>query len=218
MIRQLKPWSVLPGIIAGAAIALLSAPPPAAAEVLRLEPASTTIQFTLGSTMHEVEGVFKLTGGEITFDRTTGEASGRIIVSALTGDTANEKRDKKMHEKVLESAAFPEIVFTAHRIDGDLQPQGESEVTLSGTMELRGTVHEFAIPASVRMEGDRLSGTAQFIIPFIEWGLEDPSVFIFRVKKEVQVTLDLAGTVFPAAAVAATGATPDHPAPAATSR
>jgi polyisoprenoid-binding protein YceI len=218
MIRQSKPRSVLPGIIAGAAIALLSAPPPAAAEVLRLEPASTTIQFTLGSTMHEVEGVFKLTGGEITFDRTTGEASGRIIVSALTGDTANEKRDKKMHEKVLESAAFPEIVFTAHRIDGDLQPQGESEVTLSGTMELRGTVHEFTIPASVRMEDDRLSGSAQFIIPFIEWGLEDPSVFIFRVKKEVQVTLDLAGTVFPAAAVAATGATPDHPAPAATSR
>ena len=193
MIRQSKPRSVMPGIIAAAAIALLSAPLPAVAEVLRLEPASTTIQFTLGSTMHEVEGVFKLTGGEITFDRTTGEASGRIIVSALTADTANAKRDRKMHEKVLESASFPEIVFTARRIDGNLQPQGDSKVTLSGTMELHGTAHEFAIPATVRMENDRLSGSAQFTIPFVDWGLEDPSVFVFRVKKEVQVTLDLAG-------------------------
>jgi len=192
---------------------------PASAETLRLEPSATRIQFTLGSTMHEVEGMFQLTGGEISFDRTTGEASGRIVVSALTGNTANEKRDKKMHEEVLESAAFPEIVFVARRLDGTLAPEGESKITLQGTMELLGTPHEFAIPAVVRMENDKLSGSAEFSIPFVAWGLEDPSVFIFRVKKEVQVTLDLAGTVLSGAAVATDkAATTDHPIPASTSR
>lgn len=190
---------------------------PVSAETLRLEPSSTTIQFTLGSTMHEVEGVFQLTGGEISFDRSTGEAAGRIVVSALTGDTANKKRDKKMHEKVLESAAFPEIVFVARRFDGTLEPQGESRITLEGTMELLGTPHAFAIPAVVRMEDDRLSGTAQFTIPFVDWGLEDPSVFIFRVKKEVQVSLDLAGTLTAGATVAGDSAARlDQPAPAST--
>ena len=43
----------------------LALPPTASAEVLRLEPSSTTVQFTLGSTMHEVKGIFELTGGEI---------------------------------------------------------------------------------------------------------------------------------------------------------
>ncbi len=159
----------LPGILAGAVIFSLAAALPVTAATLRLEPSSTTIQFTLGATMHEVEGVFELTRGEITFDRTTGEASGRIVVSALTGDTSNKKRDKKMHEKVLESATYPEIVFVVRQLDGTLQPQGESEITLQGTIDLHGTRHELAIPAVVQMENDRLSGTAQFTIPFVEF-------------------------------------------------
>ncbi len=203
---QMKSRIILPGILAGAVFFLLAAALPVTTATLRLEPSSTTIQFTLGATMHEVEGTFELTGGEITFDRTTGEASGRIVVSALAGDTANKKRDKKMHNKVLESATYPEIVFVVHRLDGTLQPQGESEITLQGTIDLHGTPHELAIPAVVRIEGDRLSGTAQFTIPFVEWGLNDPSVFIFRVKKEVQVTLDLNGTVVSGGSVAKAGA------------
>lgn len=179
----------------------LALPSAASADVLRLEPSSTTVQFTLGSTMHEVKGIFDLTGGEILFNPSTGEASGRVMISALSGNTENEKRDKKMHNKVLESALFPEITFVPHHIEGTLQPQGQSDLQLVGTMEIHGTGHDLVIPATVRMEQGRLTGTAQFTIPFVEWGLKDPSVFIFRVKKEVQVTLELVGSVLTEPAV-----------------
>ncbi len=188
----------------------LALPSTVVADVLRLEPSSTKIGFTLGSTLHEVEGVFKLTGGEIRFDPATGEASGRVVVSAGSGDTANKKRDKKMHKKVLESVTYPEIVFVTHRLDGTLHPQGESEVQLHGTMEIHGAHHDIVIPATVQMEQGRLTGTAKFSIPFVEWGMKDPSVFIFRVKKEVHVTLNLNGTVLSQPAVMQTSAGSQH--------
>ena len=206
-------------ILGGAMALALFVALPVAADTLRLEPAATTIRFTLGATLHTVEGFFRLTGGEIRFDRATGEASGRIVVSARSGDTKDAKRDKKMHEQVLESATFPEIVFIVRRLDGPLRPQGESKVTLLGSMELHGTPREFAIPAVVRMENNRLSGSARFTIPFVAWGLEDPSVFVLRVKKEVQVSLDLNGTVLPGEVAPGPGATvPDDRAPVATSK
>jgi polyisoprenoid-binding protein YceI len=184
----------------------MALPATSAAEVLRLEPSSTKVGFSLGSTLHEVEGIFELTGGEIEFDTATGAASGRVVVSALSGDTANKRRDKKMHNKVLESATFPEIVFVPHHLDGTLHPQGESEVRLQGTIQIHGARHDIDIPAVVRMEQGRLTGTAEFSIPFVAWGMEDPSVFLFRVKKEVHVALDLNGVVLSGPAVVRTSA------------
>lgn len=169
--------------------------PAASGEILQLEPSLTTIQFTLGSTLHEVEGVFELTEGEILFDPATGEASGRVVVSAVSGDTTNKKRDKKMHNKVLESETFPEITFLPHRLEGTLQPKGQSEVKLLGTMEIHGVRHDIVILATVQIKQGRLTGTAQFSIPFVKWGMKDPSAFILRVKKEVHVTLDIVGSV-----------------------
>lgn len=169
--------------------------PAASGEILRLEPSLTKIRFTLGSTLHEVEGVFELTEGEILFDPATGEASGRVVVYAVSGDTTNKKRDKKMHNKVLESETFPEITFLPHRLEGTLQPKGQSEVKLLGTMEIHRVRHDIIILATVQVKQGRLTGTAQFSIPFVEWGMKDPSIFILRVKKEVHVTLDIVGSV-----------------------
>ncbi|MFQ5876704.1 MAG: YceI family protein [Acidobacteriota bacterium] len=189
---------------------VLASPPPSTGEVLRLEPTATKVRFTLGATLHEVEGFFDLTRGEIHFDPGTGEASGRVVVAAASGDTANAKRDKKLHDKVLESERFPEIVFVPRRLEGEFLPEGDSEVRIHGTIELHGDRHEIVIPASVHVEGSRLTGTARFTIPYVAWGMKDPSVFVLRVEKEVRITLDLDGTVLSEPRVVKSGPGPMH--------
>jgi|GEM_PF-264288 len=177
-----------------------------------LDPEASTVTFTLGATLHTVEGSFQVEEGEITFDPTTGEASGRVVVDATSGDSGNDSRDRDMHAKVLESESYPDFVFTPTRIEGDFQPSGASQVTLHGTLAIHGDEHEISIPATVAVNpvGDasetasaessgngelRLEATGSFEVPYVEWGLEDPSKFILRVKKSVDVTVRAVGRI-----------------------
>jgi hypothetical protein len=70
--------------------------------------AASRVAFTLHATLHRVEGSFRIQSGELSVDSATGEISGRIVVDARNGDTANAKRDAKMHGAVLETERFPE--------------------------------------------------------------------------------------------------------------
>ncbi len=161
--------------------------------ILTLDPASSRVAFTLKATLHQVEGSFSLASGEIRFDPESGAASGRIVVRAQSGDTAKKKRDKKMHNTVLESVEHPEIVFEPTTFEGTLAPEGNSRLQVKGTMRLLGVAHPLELPVDVGIEGDLVRVNATFTVPYVEWGLKDPSAFVLRVGKSVDVTLDLMG-------------------------
>src|SRR3981189_3951435 len=55
----------------------------------QLDPAQTKIEFKLGSTLHTVEGTFKLKSGAIRFDPSTGKMRGSIVVEATRRHTGN---------------------------------------------------------------------------------------------------------------------------------
>src|ERR1017187_7351216 len=107
-------------VLVSALFALIS-PLAAQQTELKLDPAKTRIDWTLGATMHEVEGTFRLKSGDIVFNPKTGEASGQLIVDATSGDSGNKKRDVDMNRNVLESAKYPEIVFRSEEHTSELQ-------------------------------------------------------------------------------------------------
>ncbi len=165
--------------------------------VLRLDPAASTVSFILASTLHEVHGTLPLSAGSITFDPAGGPASGAITVDASRAETGNEGRDEKMHGEVLETKKYPTIAFTPTRTEGALPADGSGRLTLVGMLALCGTSHELTLPASVERRGDRVTAIATVVIPYVAWGLEDPSVFVFRAAKEVTVTLAVSGQLGP---------------------
>ena len=87
---------------------------------LRLDPAATQVEFTLGDTLHTVHGSFRLTSGTISFDPATGKASGVLVVDAASGESGNRARDRKMAKDILEAAKFPDLTFTAREVLGKL--------------------------------------------------------------------------------------------------
>ncbi|HLG19146.1 MAG TPA: YceI family protein [Bdellovibrionota bacterium] len=157
---------------------------------VRLDPAATSIQFILGATMHKVNGTFKLKEGEIRFDSKTGKAEGKIAVDAASGDTKNKGRDKKMHKEVLESASYPDFVFVPERIDRPFSPPEKAEFNLQGTLSVHGGTHAVTLPVSVEFKDGKLHARTSFDIPYVEWGMKDPGVFILRVDKKVSVTVE----------------------------
>jgi polyisoprenoid-binding protein YceI len=166
--------------------------PPVRAQdtVVRLDPSQTKVEFSVGSTLHTVHGTFQLKSGELRFDPATGKASGAIVVAATSGDSANDGRNKKMHEKVLESEKFPEIIFTPTQVQGKMAPQGNSELKVVGTFRLHGQEHDLTMPVSVESSaGQYVRANAHFEVPYIKWGLKSPSNFMLKVDDTVDVEI-----------------------------
>ncbi|HEX3555742.1 MAG TPA: YceI family protein [Thermoanaerobaculia bacterium] len=162
----------------------------------QLDPKATTIEFTFGATLHTVDGTLRAKEGTIHIDPDSGTASGRIVLDATSARTGNDRRDRKMHEKILESQRFPEMVFEVERLSGKLNPLGQSEIELHGTLEMHGTRRPIALPATVfSSDGKTASGTGTLILSYLDWGLADPSFFILRVEKEVRVTVKAVGRI-----------------------
>jgi polyisoprenoid-binding protein YceI len=176
-----------------AAILSCSAPYAAAAgerdTVLQLDPSVTTVAFTLGDVFHTVRGTFKLKHGEIRFDPATGAAAGEIVVDAASGESGSGARDRKMHRSVLESGRYPEIVFTADRVDGKVAPAGTSEVRVHGIFTIHGAAHETVVPVKVRTAPDQVAASARFDVPYVAWGMKNPSTLFLRVSDKVAIEI-----------------------------
>ena len=181
------------------AVTTLAVPAQVKAEdlAITLDPVHTEIHYTLGATAHTVHGTFKLKSGAIRFDPATGKASGSIVVDATSGNSDNSGRDSNMHRNVLESQKYPEIVFTPQQVKGAVNPQGTSEVELSGMFRLHGQDHEMNWPLSVQMSGSNVTASTHFAVPYQQWGLKNPSTFILRVKDTVELEIHAGGRIVP---------------------
>lgn len=166
----------------------------AAENTIELDPARTTVHFTLDSLLHTVHGSFKLKRGLLKFDSATGKASGEIVVDVTSGESGNGSRDKRMQKEILESPRFPEAVFTPDHISGALAPSGQSQLDLHGTFQLHGASHEMTLHfvAEVKGGGDLVTST-NFAIPYIQWGMKNPSTFLLKVSDTVEMHIEATG-------------------------
>lgn len=173
----------------------LALPLAAADTMIELDPAKTIVNFTVPSTLHAVHGHFKLKRGSLKFDSASGKAAGEIVVDVLSGESGDDSRDKRMQKEVLESPKFSEAVFTADRVMGVLAPQGASELDVHGTLQLHGGPHETTLHFKAQTSGGEVSASTTFTIPYVMWGIKNPSNFLLKVDKIVEVSVQAVGKV-----------------------
>jgi hypothetical protein len=99
-----------------------------------------------------------------------------------------------MHKEILESARYAAIAFRIDSVEGKVQ-SGVFSTQVHGVFELHGSKHEVSVPVQAELAGDRWTGTAQFSVPYVEWGLKNPSTFLLKVDKAMNVTVELKGNV-----------------------
>jgi polyisoprenoid-binding protein YceI len=159
---------------------------------LELDSANTKINFTLQATLHTVRGVFKLRSGTIHCNLSTGSASGLVVVDATSGDTGNKSRDHEMHQEILESQRYPEIIFIPTSFAGTVA-NGASEVKLNGVLRLHGVDHPMTLILPVQVNGNSITAKTHMVIPYVAWGLKNPSTLILRVSQTVEVDIASSG-------------------------
>ena len=160
---------------------------------LTLDPARTTVDWTLGATLHTVHGTFKLKSGIVLFDPKTGDAGGEIIVDATSAATDNQSRDSKMHKDVLESKRYPEITFVPKHVTGKFDDKGASNLQVQGAFHIHGADHDMTLTIPVQTDGGVATATSDVTIPYQAWGMKNPSTLFLKVDDHVQMKITAAG-------------------------
>ncbi len=172
------------------ALAVTAAGSPAATlSSINLDPAKTDVQFTVHDVLHTVHGTFKLKKGSISFDPDSGQASGEIVVDVTSGASGSDARDSRMHKEILESRRYPEATFTPGRVDGKLAQQGSSQMDVHGVFKIHGVDHELTLHFQVERAGDQYTASTHFVIPYVQWGMKNPSNFLLKVDKTVDMDI-----------------------------
>jgi polyisoprenoid-binding protein YceI len=163
--------------------------------VLTLDPAKTLVEFKLGTALHTTHGNFRLKRGTIKAGETTGKAEGEIVVDATSGKSGDFLRDNRMTDSVLEAVTWPEITFDPRHIDGHLDGQGNFHAKLAGVLMLHGAAHNVVIETQGSLKDHDLIAMGHLSIPYVDWGLKDPSILFLSVDKKVEIDIATAGHV-----------------------
>jgi polyisoprenoid-binding protein YceI len=174
--------------------AILAQSPPPVID-LSFVPDKTVVNFTLGDVLHTVHGSFDVKHGIVHFDPATNKVSGEILVDATSGHSGSEMRDKKMHKEVLDSGHFPEIMFRPDRVEGQVAALGSSTIQVHGTFAIHGAEHEISIPVVVEMAPGKWAATSHFAVPYVSWGMKNPSTFVLRVNQSVDIDVRASGEI-----------------------
>jgi polyisoprenoid-binding protein YceI len=165
-------------------------------QTFTVNPDASKVAFALGGNTHHVEGTFHVQSGSIDFDSST--ISGSVVVAAGSGNSGDQSRDKKMNSDVLDVAHYADVSFVPKSYQGTIAASGDSTIQVIGVFTLHGTPHDLTVPMQIRIEGTALSAKTHFTVPYVQWGLKDPSIFILKVAKVVDIDLTLAGSLSPA--------------------
>lgn len=187
---MMTPKKFLAAALAAAALFIAATTVLPAQEIaLQFDPNQTQVEYTLGDVLHSVHGNFKLEHGSIHFDPATGLAGGNVVIDASSGNSGSKSRDRKMNKDILESQKYPEIVFAPDRVEGQIPTSGDFQIQVHGLFGLHGTQHEMTLLVQGRRAADNFVITTEFVVPYVEWGLKNPSNFLLRVSDKVGIKI-----------------------------
>ena len=155
-----------------------------------LDPANTAIHWTLNTNVHVVHGTFKLKNGTVHIDPASGNATGLIVIDATSGDSGDSARDKRMDNVVLETAKYPTITFRPTRVEGKVDLNSSGPITVDGVMTLLGQDHPMQLIVNLHPQDSRVASESHFTVPYVAWGLKDPSFMMFRTEKQVAIDIE----------------------------
>jgi polyisoprenoid-binding protein YceI len=164
-------------------------------QTFAVNPDASEVKMKLNTTHEVVNGTFHIQSGSIEFDRGNPKMSGSVAVLAGSGKTGNDSRDKKMNKDILKVDQYTTVSFAAKTYTGTIAPSGDSTIQVSGVLTLLGTPHDLTIPMQIHIDVSKATATTQFVVPYVQWGLKNPSFMFWKAENDVAIVLDLVGQV-----------------------
>ena len=160
-----------------------------------LNPAQTKIGFVVSDVLHTVHGTFQLKKGRISFDPSTGVIVGDITVDAASGSSGSAMRDRRMMRDILEVRRYPEVRFNPTAYTGSVALTGTSSIEVTGSLLIHGHAHEIKLPMQIQRVQQEIIATGKFTVPYVQWGMKNPSTFLLKVNDKVEIDFTAVGRV-----------------------
>jgi len=139
--------------------------------------------------------------GDITVDPTATERSSLVLTvnaESLTvvGDVAEHDRPevgRKMHDEVLESRRFPEIVYECSRVSASRTGEGLYWISLNGELSLHGETRSQVVTARVSIDETSLKASGDCTLRQSDYGIKLVSAAggTVRVKDELKLSFEI---------------------------
>ena len=98
-----------------------------------------------------------------------------------------------MNKEILKVEQYATVSFEPKSYVGTIAPSGESTIQVTGIFKLLGTPHEITIPLRVGLDGTTATAKTHFVVPYVQWGLKNPSFLIWKADNDVAIDLSLTG-------------------------
>ena len=167
-----------------------SGAPPAGPVTLPLDPAASSLSFTIHRPGQSIDGTAGTFEGEVSLDPSdlTQGATVALRVTAASLQTGNRIRDGKMRKSHLDVDRFPSIVFRSRSIQlgpdkprgvpgGGAPPAGGSaarKALVEGTLGLHGVERGLLVPASIRYDNGILTAEGSVTLTYSDYGIPIP--------------------------------------------
>jgi polyisoprenoid-binding protein YceI len=133
----------------------------------------------------------------------TGEAQGLIAVDVDSGASGNDSRDGRMKRDLLETARYPLATFEPQKVTGFSATAATQTISVAGSFTLHGSAHPMTLQFAVTLNRAgpattspaAATATTSFKIPYVAWGIKDPSIPFVHVEKEVTIDIAARGTL-----------------------
>ena len=164
-------------------------------ETFTVDSGASEVRMTLDTTHEVVTGTFHIQAGAIEFDRTSTALSGAVTVLSGSGKTGNDSRDKKMKKNILEVEQYQTVSFAPKSYTGAIAQRGASTIEVTGVFTLLGRPHNLTIPMQIFVDGMKATAKAHFAVPYVQWGLKNPSFLFWKAENDVAIDLNLVGQI-----------------------
>ena len=87
------------------------------------------------------------------------------------------------------------LFFTPRHAIGKLEKDGQFHAKLDGVLTIHGARHEIVTEVRGQVVANSLTAECHFSVPYVEWGMEDPSLFFLTVSKQAEIDIATSGDI-----------------------
>jgi polyisoprenoid-binding protein YceI len=116
-----------------------------------------------------------------------------LTVKDNISDKDRGDMERVMHEEILETASYPEIVYQCSNLAATKIAEGQYSVTLHGDLTLHGVTRSHSVPARVALTDDSLRGFGSFTLRQTDYDLKPASLAggALKVKDELKFSFNI---------------------------
>ncbi len=128
------------------------------------------------------------------------KSSLRLVIQAsslaVTDDVSDKDRaeiERRMHDEVLESDGYSEIVYECSKISASKTGDGQYWVALNGELSLHGVTRSQPVSVRVKFNGDILHAVGDFSVRQSDYEIKPVSAVggTIRLKDELKFSFDI---------------------------